>query len=115
MCIRDRVSAPRGFAAGSNMGIRNGLFGVHDDGDTTGFGDIELQRQMPAESPRPYGSWFDEVVEILEELIEQSELEIAQVIERVVVDNDEPVSYTHLTRKPGKLWRGCSLLPDIGL
>lgn len=74
------VTAPRGFTAGSDMGTRHGLFGVHDDGDTTGFTEIQLRRQMPAESGRPYGSWFDEVVDILEELIEQSDLEIAQVI-----------------------------------
>ncbi|WP_278867653.1 NADH-quinone oxidoreductase subunit C [Varibaculum cambriense] len=71
------------------MGTRHGLFGVHDDGDTTGFTQMQEHRQMPGESGRPYGSWFDEVVDILEELIEQSDLEIGAVIERVVVDNDE--------------------------
>lgn len=83
------VTAPRGFTGGSDMGTRHGLFGVHDDGDTTGFTQMQQHRQMPGESGRPYGSWFDEVVDILEELIEQSDLEISQVIERVVVDNDE--------------------------
>ena len=72
------VTAPRGFTGGSDMGTRHGLFGVHDDGDTTGFTQMQEHRQMPGESGRPYGSWFDEVVDILE-----------AVIERVVVDNDE--------------------------
>ena len=83
------VTAPRGFTAGSDMGTRQGLFGVHDDGDTTGFTEIQIERQMPGESGRPYGSWFDEVVEVLEELIQNADLEIGAVIERVVVDNDE--------------------------
>lgn len=84
-----QITAPRGYQSGSTFGERHGLFGVHDDGDTTGFSELVRQPQMPGESERPYGSWFDEVVDILEELIEGAELEVSQVIEKVVVHHDE--------------------------
>lgn len=68
---------------------RFGMFGAHDTGDTTGFGGLVRTVTLPGESARPYGSWFDSVVDILEELIEGADLEVAEVIERVVVYRDE--------------------------
>ena len=48
---------------------RQGLFGVPDQGDTTGFSQqVTVARTAPA-ALRPYGSYFDQIVDILEELI----------------------------------------------
>lgn len=84
-----QVAARRAHPQGEDLGTRHGLFGVHDDGDTTGFGGLVLDKFMPAESARPYGSWFDQVVDILEELIEADGQDVGAVIEKVVVDRDE--------------------------
>lgn len=84
-----QVATRRSHPAGEDLGVRHGLFGVHDDGDTTGFAGLVLDKQMPGESARPYGSWFDQVVDILEELIESDGSDVGAVIEKVVVDRDE--------------------------
>ena len=49
----------------------------------------DLQSFLPGESARPYGGWFDSVVDVLEELIAADGLDAADVIEKVVVDRDE--------------------------
>lgn len=74
---------------GTSFGTRVGLFGAEDDGDTTGFGGLEREVAMPGSSPRPYGRWYDQVVDILTELIEASGADATSVIQQVVVDRDE--------------------------
>lgn len=74
---------------GTPLGQRKGLFGVSDDGDTTGFGGLTRQVNMPAAASRPYGRWFDQVVDILEELAGAEGLAARDVITQVVVDHDE--------------------------
>ncbi len=68
---------------------RTGSFLVQDDGDTTGFGGLTERFVLPGESARPYGSWFDEAVDVLEELLAGDGIPIDDVIEKVVVSNDE--------------------------
>lgn len=79
----------RAHPQGESFGARQGFFGVADDGDTTGFTGLVRTPTMPGEAARPYGSWFDEVVDILEELIEANSWEVKDVIEKVVIDHDE--------------------------
>lgn len=68
---------------------RQGLFGVADQGDTTGFSQqVTVARTAPA-ALRPYGSYFDQIVDILEELIAADGLAVADVIEKVVVEHGE--------------------------
>lgn len=69
--------------------VRHGQWGIHGTGDTTGFGGLVREVALPGESSRPYGGWFDSVVDILEELITEEGLNVGDVIERVVVDRDE--------------------------
>ena len=68
---------------------RHGMFGARTTGDTSGFGGLVRHVTMPQSSPRPYGSWFDEVVDVLVELIEAEGLTVDGVIEKVVVDRGE--------------------------
>ncbi len=68
---------------------RHGMFGVQDDGDTTGFGGLVETFALPGASERPYGSWFDDVVDVIEELIEEEGLRVGDVIEKVVVNNGD--------------------------
>ena len=69
--------------------VRKGQWGVRGSGDTTGFGGLTREVVLPGESARPYGGWFDSVVDILEELICEDGNAVSEVIQRVVVDRDE--------------------------
>lgn len=79
----------RARPAGEVVAENRGLFGIAGSGDTTGFGGLVRNVALPGETNRPYGSWFDQAVDILEELIEADGLPVGEVIERVVVDRDE--------------------------
>ncbi len=68
---------------------RSGMFGVHGAGDTTGFGGLIRTVVMPGETSQPFGSWFDEVYEILVEVLEEGGLDPSEVIEKTVVDRGE--------------------------
>ena len=71
------------------IGVHHGSFGVIDDGDTTGFGGLVETFALPGASPRPYGGWFDEAVDVLEELITDAGLDVKDVIEKVVVNEPD--------------------------
>ncbi|MDO5726497.1 MAG: NADH-quinone oxidoreductase subunit C [Bowdeniella nasicola] len=80
---------------------RHGMFGIHGSGDTTGFGGLKREVRMPGPSARPYGGWFDEVVDILEELLQADDIDPGEAIETVVVDRGELTLYVareHLLR-----------------
>jgi NADH-quinone oxidoreductase subunit C len=62
-----------------------GMFGVSGTGDTSGFGGLQRRRSVLHDSPRPYGGYFDEVVDALEEAYPG----FNDAIERVVVDRGE--------------------------
>ncbi len=69
--------------------VREGLFGVHGTGDTSGFGGLVQTVVLPGPSERPYGGWFDEVVDVLAELLDGSGTGFAAAVESVVVDRGE--------------------------
>ncbi len=63
-----------------------GAFGAQGSGDTSGFGGLVRRvanpANLPAGTPRPYGSYFDGVVDTIEAAVDDA-------IEKVVVDRDE--------------------------
>jgi NADH-quinone oxidoreductase subunit C len=63
----------------------HGMFGVHGTGDTTGFGGLVREPWVPPTAERPYGSYFDEIVDALHEAYPQADA----AIQKVVVDRDE--------------------------
>jgi NADH-quinone oxidoreductase subunit C len=63
-----------------------GMFGIHGTGDTSGFGGLVRRRSTGADSPRPYGGYFDDVYDALEEAFPGG---LDGAIERVVVDRGE--------------------------
>jgi NADH-quinone oxidoreductase subunit C len=69
------------------IGVRRGMFGVRDTGDTSGYGRLVRPVALPGSSPRPYGGYFDEVVDALIAAIGQEVFDAS--IERVVVYRDE--------------------------
>ncbi|MPV38828.1 NADH-quinone oxidoreductase subunit C [Georgenia subflava] len=71
------------------VATRHGMFGVHGSGDTSGFGGQVTTIAMPPASRRPYGGWFDEVVDVLVEILTEQGLDPDAVLEKVVVDRGE--------------------------
>ena len=69
------------------VGVRRGMFGPTGTGDTSGYGRLVREVSMPGSSPRPYGGYFDEVVDTLTAVLGEEAFEAA--IERVVVYRDQ--------------------------
>lgn len=69
------------------IGTRRGMFGVTGSGDTSGYGRLIREVALPGSSPRPYGGYFDEVVDALITALGPDLFSAA--VERVVVFRDE--------------------------
>jgi len=69
--------------------VRRGMFGVSDTGDTSGYGRLVRRVGLPGSTPRPYGGYFDEVIDGLETALERAGVDFADAIERVVVFRGE--------------------------
>ncbi|WP_093799621.1 NADH-quinone oxidoreductase subunit C [Streptomyces sp. Wb2n-11] len=71
------------------IGVRRGMFGAKNGGDTSGYGGLVRVVTLPGASPRPYGGWFDEVADELEGALEEQSLLPDNAIEKTVVDRGE--------------------------
>jgi len=80
------------------------MFGATFGGDTSGFGGLVRRPPAAASSPRPYGSWFDEVADALEEAYPG----FSEAVTRVVVDRGELT--LHLL--PERVAEVCAVLRD---
>ena len=69
------------------IGQRRGMFGVKGSGDTSGYGRLVRDVALPGSSPRPYGGYFDDVVDALATVLGEDVFTAA--VERVVVFRDE--------------------------
>jgi NADH-quinone oxidoreductase subunit C len=76
-----------GAAPPEVIGVRRGMFGARGSGDTSGYGGLVRPVARPGGTPRPYGGYFDEVVDALSGALGDDEYHAA--IERVVVYRDE--------------------------
>lgn len=65
------------------IGVRRGMFGISGSGDTSGYGRLVREVSLPGSTPRPYGGYFDEVVDRLTEVLGADAFSAA--VERVVV------------------------------
>src|SRR5690606_27249847 len=81
----ENVPAPTGEVRA--VGERRGMFGVSGTGDTSGYGGLVKSTVFPAPAQRPYGGWFDEVVDALEERLSSTDLSVA--LEGVVIHRGE--------------------------
>ena len=68
---------------------RRGMFGVREGQDTSGYGGLQRSIAFPGATPRPYGGWYDEVVDRL------AEATGGDLVERVVVHADELTLHVH--------------------
>ncbi len=71
-----------------------GMFGVTGTGDTSGFGGLTPQPLEEIDSPRPYGGYFDEVMDALAAAYPGFD----EAVERVVVDRGELTIYVKRER-----------------
>ncbi|MEX7468495.1 NADH-quinone oxidoreductase subunit C [Mycobacterium adipatum] len=69
------------------IGTRRGMFGVTGTGDTSGYGRLVREVTLPGSSPRPYGGYFDAIVDALTATLGPDSFTAA--VERVVVFRDE--------------------------
>ena len=62
-----------------------GMFGIQGSGDTSGFGGLARRQLRGVGTPRPYGSYFDDVYDALSEAFPG----LDSAIEKVIVDRGE--------------------------
>ncbi|GAA4750877.1 NADH-quinone oxidoreductase subunit C [Gordonia alkaliphila] len=67
----------------------SGLFGPPGTGDTSGFGGLRTTVALPRTAERPYGGWFDEVVDELITGLRARDVDPEAALEQVVIDRDE--------------------------
>jgi NADH-quinone oxidoreductase subunit C len=83
---------------------RRDMFGASGFGDTSGFGGLVVRPPQLVSSPKPYGGWFDEATNALEQAFPQ----FSDAIERVVVHRGELTLFV----KRKALLELCRLLRD---
>jgi NADH-quinone oxidoreductase subunit C len=88
---RERLDAPV---------VRRGMFGVQGTPDTSGYGLLRVYQTPPVDSPRPYGSYFDQIADALGSALEASGLGYSDAIERVVADRGELTFHVRRERLP---------------
>jgi NADH-quinone oxidoreductase subunit C len=78
------------------IGLRRGMFGAKGSGDTSGYGRLIRPVALPGSTPRPYGGYFDDVVDALTAAIGDDVL--AESLERVIVFRGELTLEVHRDR-----------------
>ena len=96
------LGAPADYPPSAPAG--RGMFGVQGSGDTSGFGGLVRPRSVALDSPRPYGGYFDETVDALEEAFAG----FHDAVERIVVDRGELTLYI----KPAHIAEVCQAMRD---
>jgi NADH-quinone oxidoreductase subunit C len=98
------VGATGGAPAEYPRREEQGMFGVRGSGDTSGFGGLVRRRPTLADSPRPFGGYFDEVHDGLEEAYPG----FADAVEKVIVYRGELTLYI----RPERIREVCQVLRD---
>ncbi len=79
------------------IGVRHGMFGASGSGDTSGYGRLVRTVALPGGSPRPYGGYFDAVVDRLAELLAD---DFDDAVQRVVVYRGQITLHVERDRLP---------------
>lgn len=94
------VGGPPPGADEEVINVRRGMFGITGSGDTTGYGRLVREITLPGSTPRPYGGYFDDVVDNLAETLKSGGVEFSDAIEKVVVDRDELTLHVRRDKLP---------------
>jgi NADH-quinone oxidoreductase subunit C len=78
---------PAGEAPGEVISRQEGMFGVAGTGDTSGFGGLTRNVELPGATAGPYGGWMDDVAGALATAAAAAGVESA--VEKVVVHRGE--------------------------
>jgi NADH-quinone oxidoreductase subunit C len=71
------------------VGVRHGMFGQPDSGDTSGYGGLVRTVTMPGPSRRPFGGDFDALADRLTVVLAEDGVAFDAAVEKVVVDRGE--------------------------
>ena len=80
--------------------VRTGMFGVSGTGDTSGYGGLQVRRPPRVASPRPFGSYFDEVADRLEASLPAAGASFGAAVEHVLVANGDLTFYVRREHLP---------------
>ncbi|MTK02734.1 NADH-quinone oxidoreductase subunit C [Micromonospora sp. CP22] len=94
--------APAEFPPAAPAG--RGMFGNQGTGDVSGFGGLVRRHHIVEDAPRPYGGYFDEVRDALEEAYPA----FGEAIEKVVVDRGELTLHI----RPERIAEVCQVMRD---
>ncbi len=72
---------------------RAGMFGSGSTGDTSGYGGLQVRRAPRLASPRPYGSYFDDVADALASALAGAGASFDDAVEQVVVSSGDLTFY----------------------
>lgn len=86
---KDLTTQPEPQPDAEVMAVKTGMFGVHGTGDTSGYGGLVREITRPMSTPRPYGGWFDDVVDLLEEVLKEQGLTLEEAIPGVRVEHGQ--------------------------
>jgi NADH-quinone oxidoreductase subunit C len=84
-------TSPEGGTRVAPARARRGMFGVHDSGDTSGFGGLQLPGYVPAPAERPFGGWFDAFVDELGAAL--AERGVTGAVQQITIDRGEITFY----------------------
>ena len=79
---------------------RRGMFGGSTGGDTSGYGRLLVRVPPEVASPRPYGSYFDELADELARVLEADGTGFGDAVERVISDRGELTFHVRRARLP---------------
>ena len=79
---------------------RTGMFGASATGDTSGYGGLQVRRPPRLASPRPYGSYFDEVADRLEASLAAAGTSLGAAVEQVIVASGDLTYYVRREQLP---------------
>jgi NADH-quinone oxidoreductase subunit C len=97
---QDNLPARAGEEKLSEQVVRTGMFGAETTGDTSGYGGLQVRLAPLRSTPRPYGSYFDELADDLGRALERDGTRFGDAVERVVADRGELTFYVRRDRLP---------------
>jgi NADH-quinone oxidoreductase subunit C len=97
---QDNLPARAGEDRLAEQVVRTGMFGAETTGDTSGYGGLQVRLAPGLSSPRPYGSYFDELADELGRALAVAGSQFGDAIERVVADRGELTFYVKRARLP---------------
>ncbi|MGE2734635.1 NADH-quinone oxidoreductase subunit C [Mycolicibacterium vaccae] len=77
------MTTENGQVHGEVIAVRRGMFGAQGSGDTSGYGRLVRPVLLPGSTPRPYGGYFDDVVDALVDALGDEQFDAS--VERVVI------------------------------